>query len=85
MATLPQPAPPPGATNQQGAAPMQGDPGSGNAATQQVIRLVTLARQIAQDNPEVVGEVQKINDLAQKINMKLMQKAKPAEPAAPPV
>lgn len=84
MASTPV-APPPGAMS--GGPSPSGDSGGMpmNEGAQKVIRVVQMVRELSQSNPEVAGEVKQINDLLQKINMKMMQKSKPAEPPAPPV
>jgi hypothetical protein len=56
-----------------------------NEGTNKVIQVVSMVRQLAKENPGIAAEVQQINDLLQKVNMKIMQKSKPTEPAAPPV
>lgn len=78
----PSVGPPPGAMNGQG--PSSDSPQM-NEGTSKVIQVVSMVRQLAKDNPGIADEVQKINDLLQKVQMKIMQKSKPTEPAAPPV
>ena len=80
----PQVGPPPGAMSGQGPSPDSGSP-SMNEGTNKVIQVVSMVRQLAKENPGIAAEVQQINDLLQKVNMKIMQKSKPTEPAAPPV
>lgn len=75
--------PPPGAMNGQGSSPDSAP--QMNEGTSKVIQVVSMVRQLAKDNPGIADEVQKINDILQKVNMKIMQKSKPTEPPAPPV
>ncbi len=98
MATSPIVPPPPGGSAPDQSSPAQPmtsppavspDPqqsgGMANQAAFSTLNIVQNARSLAQQFPSVAPEVRQINDLCQKIQMKIAQQADSGQPAAPPI
>lgn len=54
-------------------------------ALQATLTIVSNARRLAEDYPQVTPEVRQINDLMQRIQMKIKGGQQPAETQAPPL
>ncbi len=66
-------------------APPQPPPPSAMRSVQLVTSMVTAARQLADDFPELTPEVRQINDIIQKMQLKLVRSLPPSEVPAPPI
>jgi hypothetical protein len=91
MATMPIPAPAadPGSGPGPGGgfvspAPAVEDPRAANALKASLI-IVASARSLAEQFPAVTPEVRQINDLVQRMQMKIKAGQQPAETQAPPI
>jgi hypothetical protein len=94
MASLPIPAPAGPETSENpgpgpgggfiSPAPAVQDTGATHALQASLV-IVSSARRLAEQYPQVTAEVRQINDLVSKMQMKIKGSQQPSEPQAPPV
>jgi hypothetical protein len=89
MATASQALPPPGQGGSPGGGSPSPAPASNTGGAERTISLVrqivSAARMLGQIVPGAVPEIRQINDLAQQVQMKIIQSQPSQEPQAPPV